>query len=120
MDTPPLVVARRRVTITTAMQSTRGEASGDGNSSRTEAQTLSQFALVCYIPDPLGRFLDDLRLELTPGCRPHAHVTILPPRPLHDELKDSVRQIADDVRGIAPFRIETGDIEIFDSSHVVY
>ena len=80
---------------------------GDGQSAG-EAQTVSQFALVTYIPDPLGRFLDDLRLELTPGCNPHAHVTILPPRPLHADLKETIRQIADDVRVGAPFRIELG------------
>src|SRR5579863_1433803 len=85
-----------------------------------EEQTVGQFALVSYIPDPLARFLDDLRLELTPGCRPHAHVTILPPRPLHDDLKDTVRQIAEDIRGSPPFRIELGDIEIFEDSNVIY
>jgi len=30
-------------------------------------QRLNVFALVIYIPDPLGRFLDDLRRELVPG-----------------------------------------------------
>ena len=45
-------------------------------------QRLNVFALVIYIPDPLGRFLDDLRTELVPGCNPHAHVSVLPPRPL--------------------------------------
>jgi 2'-5' RNA ligase len=85
-----------------------------------EEQTVGQFALVTYIPNPLGRFLDDLRLELTPGCRPRAHVTILPPRPLHDDLKASVQQITEDIRGIAPFRIELGEIAVFEASHVVY
>ncbi len=42
----------------------------------------NQFALVSYIPDPLGNFLDRLRLDLVPGCSPHAHVTVLPPRPI--------------------------------------
>jgi hypothetical protein len=43
---------------------------------------LNVFALVIYIGDPLGRFLDDLRRELSPQCNPHAHVSVLPPRPL--------------------------------------
>jgi len=97
------------------MQSLVGEGQSAG-----EDQTISQFALVAYIPDPLGRFLDDLRLELTPGCRPHAHVTILPPRPLHVDLADTIRQIEDDIRGAAPFRIELGNIEIFEASQVIY
>lgn len=90
-----------------------GQASG-------EEQTLGQFALVAYIPQPLARFLDDLRVELAPDCKPHAHVTILPPRPLHDDLTGTVRQIAEEIRGAEPFRIELGEIEIFETSHVVY
>ena len=85
-----------------------------------EALTVGQFALVAYIPDPLARFLDGLRLELTPGCKPHAHVTILPPRPLDGDLSSTLRQIEDDIRGVAPFRIELGEIEVFDASHVIY
>jgi hypothetical protein len=85
-----------------------------------EELTLGHFALVSYIPDPLARFLDDLRVELVPYCRPHAHVTILPPRPLHDPLKDIVQGIAEDIRGAAPFPIELGEIEIFEASHVIY
>jgi 2'-5' RNA ligase len=85
-----------------------------------EELTLSQFALVSYIADPLAHFLDDLRVELTPDCNPHAHVTILPPRPLYDDLTDTVQKIAEDIRGVAPFRIELGEIEIFDGSNVVY
>ncbi len=91
----------------------------EGQSSGGEL-TLSQFALVSYIADPLAGFLDDLRKELTPDCKPHAHVTILPPRPLYDDLTDTVQKIADDIRGVAPFRIELGEIEIFEASYVVY
>jgi 2'-5' RNA ligase len=87
---------------------------------RGELLTLGQFALVSYIPDPLARFLDDLRIELTPDCKPRAHVTILPPRPLAGELKEAVGQIARDTKGMSPFRVRLGEIEIFDKSQVVY
>jgi 2'-5' RNA ligase len=97
------------------MQSSRRE-----GQSPAEELTLSQFALVSYIADPLAHFLDDLRVELTPACNPHAHVTILPPRPVHDDLTDTVQKIAEDIRGVASFRIELGEIEIFDGSNVVY
>ena len=83
-------------------------------------QTLGYFALVAYLPDPLARFLDDLRIELIPDCKPRAHVTILPPRPLYQDLKETVRQIADKSRGIPPFQIEIGTTAIFDTSNVVY
>jgi 2'-5' RNA ligase len=97
------------------MQSFDGDCRSTG-----EEQTLSHFALVAYIPDPLGRFLDDLRVELTPDCKPRAHVTILPPRPIYNDLSDTIRQMADELRVGAPFRIELGEIEIFEASQVVY
>lgn len=85
-----------------------------------EEQTVGHFALVAYIPDPLARFLNDLRLELTPGSRPQAHVTILPPRPLESDLKETLRQLQEDIKGVAPFRIELGEIDVFEASRVVY
>src|SRR6185437_13448775 len=96
------------------------QSSGGERQSLTADLTIGQFALVAYISDPLARFLDDLRLELTPGARPHAHVTILPPRPLYEELKDTVQKIAENIKGSAPFRIDLGEIEIFESSRVIY
>ena len=38
-------------------------------------ERLNVFALVIYVPGPLGKFLDDLRRKLVPGCNPHAHVS---------------------------------------------
>ena len=94
--------------------------SPDGDGQSWEQQTLGHFALVSYIPDPLARFLDELRVELTPGSKPRAHVTILPPRPLHDELKDAVGQIVEESRNVLPFQVELGEIQVFEESHVVY
>ncbi len=94
--------------------------SADGDAQPGEQQTLGHFALVSYIPDPLARFLDELRVELTPGAKPRAHVTILPPRPLHNELKDAVVQMAEESRAVHPFRVEMGEIQVFEASHVVY
>ncbi len=82
--------------------------------------TVGHFALVAYITDPLARFLDELRLELTPDCNPHAHVTILPPRPIFDDLKDTIAQLSEATRGGAPFWVELGDVEIFSESSVIY
>jgi 2'-5' RNA ligase len=83
---------------------------------------LGQFALVSYIPDPLARFLDDLRMELTPRCNPRAHVTILPPRPLPSDVdvKDTVHLLVEECRNLPPFRVEPGDIRVFEESSVVY
>jgi 2'-5' RNA ligase len=82
--------------------------------------TVGHFALVAYIPGPLARFLDELRLELTPGCNPHAHVTILPPRPIFDDLKETMAQLSEAMRGVAPFRVELDEVEIFRESSVIY
>jgi 2'-5' RNA ligase len=83
-------------------------------------QTLGQFALVAYIPDPLAGYLDDLRRELTPNCNPHAHVTILPPRPIHDDLKETVEQITNDISGVPAFWAELSEIAVFPESNVIY
>jgi len=83
-------------------------------------QTLGHFALVSYIPNPLARFLDRLRSDLTPGCNPRAHITALPPRPLFHDVKETVCQIAEDSRGIPPFWIELGGVQVFEASHVIY
>lgn len=95
------------------------ELSQDGQSLAAE-QTIGHFALVAYLPEPLAGFLDSLRLELTPGSKPRAHVTVLPPRPLHEELKISIEQMEGELREAGPVRIDLGGIEIFEASHVIY
>jgi 2'-5' RNA ligase len=83
-------------------------------------ERLNVFALVIYIPAPLGRFLDDLRRELVPGCNPHAHVSVLPPRPLAVEWQVAYRQTRALTDGWAPFEIELAGIEMFPVTDVVY
>lgn len=81
---------------------------------------LNVFALVIYIPDPLARFLDDLRLELAPGCNPHAHVSVLPPRPLSVEWRvasDQVRSLTD---AGSPFEVELVNVARFPQTEVIY
>jgi 2'-5' RNA ligase len=102
------------------MQSAPGDTAPGEESLPRDVPALNHFALVAYIPDPLGRFLDDLRLELTPGCRPHAHVTVLPPRPIFHEVSETIHQLSEELKCAAPFIVEMGNIQIFDTSHVVY
>jgi 2'-5' RNA ligase len=78
------------------------------------------YALVIYIPDPLGRFLDDLRRELVPGCIPRAHVTVLPPRPLAVDPQAASAQVRQGSRGFAPFDLELGRVSIFEKTDVIY
>lgn len=84
------------------------------------AERINLFALVVYIPDPLAKFLDDLRRELTPGCLPRAHVTILPPRSIAVGVGAATEAARAVVSGFAPFDIVPGDVEIFRTTNVIY
>ncbi len=81
---------------------------------------INQFALVSYIPDPLGRFLDELRLQLDPDCKPHAHVTILPPRPLCGPANQAIGNLRQLSRQFAPFTITLVEVAKFEVSEVIY
>jgi 2'-5' RNA ligase len=83
-------------------------------------QRLNVFALVIYIPDPLGRFLDDLRKELVPGCNPHAHVSVLPPRPLAVDWQVASEQVRQCAAGRPPFDVTLGAIRRFPVTNVIY
>jgi 2'-5' RNA ligase len=83
-------------------------------------QRLNVFALVIYIPDPLGRFLDDLRTELVPGCNPHAHVSVLPPRPIAVDWQVASEQVKECAGNWAPFDIVLERICIFPVTNVIY
>jgi hypothetical protein len=81
---------------------------------------LNVFALVIYIPDPLGKFLDDLRRKLVPGCKPHAHVSLLPPRPLAVDWTVAADQLRTVLSASNPFEIDLTEIEVFPVTDVVY
>lgn len=81
---------------------------------------INLFALVIYIPGPLGGFLDELRRELAPTCIPHAHVTILPPRPLSATPEVAYEAARDLAADFAPFELEAGEVEIFPATDVIY
>ncbi len=83
-------------------------------------QRLNVFALVIYIPDPLGRFLDDLRRDLVPGCNPHAHVSVLPPRPLAVDWRVASAQVRVCAGNWAPFDIVLERICVFPVTNVIY
>jgi 2'-5' RNA ligase len=81
---------------------------------------VNHFALVSYIPGRLAVFLDNLRAELKPGCVLRAHVTVLPPRPLHLDVAGTIRSLAAESRESQPFHVELGEVSIFEKSNVVY
>lgn len=83
-------------------------------------ERLNVFALVIYVPHPLGEFLDDLRRELVPHYNPHAHVSVLPPRPLADDWHTASAQVQALSNSWRPFDVELRDIEIFPVTNVIY
>src|ERR1700744_5438465 len=81
---------------------------------------LNVFALVIYIPDPLGRFLDDLRRELVPAYTPHAHVSVLPPRPLGMDWQEASCHARAIIENAPPFSVELTEVGIFPVTNVIY
>jgi 2'-5' RNA ligase len=89
-------------------------------SARGGQDVANVFALVTYLPNPLGKFLDDLRRELVPGCAPHAHVTVLPPRPLSAPPQVAIDAVRSLISDFAPLEIELGQVQVFPETDVVY
>jgi 2'-5' RNA ligase len=83
-------------------------------------ERLNLFALVIYVPDPLGQFLDGLRRELVPHDNPHAHVSVLPPRPLRVDWPLASAQVRTLTEAWNCFDIELTNIGIFPVTDVVY
>ena len=73
-----------------------------------------RYALVAYLKNPAGEFVENLRRELHPDL-PHlaAHLTILPPRPLQG-AEDSALQVLERICGSEePFEVTLGEVETF-------
>src|SRR6267154_1329293 len=85
-----------------------------------DCEGLSICALVIYIPGPLGGFLDDLRRELVPHYNPHAHVSVLPPRPLAVDWRVASERARALTEGWAAFDIELTGLQIFPVTQVLY
>jgi len=83
-------------------------------------ESLNSYALVAYVGGPVARFVDKLRAELSPGCPHHAHITVLPPRPLGcppAEAADFARHL---VAQFDPFDVRPGEMLEFRNTQVIY
>jgi len=73
-----------------------------------------QYALVAYVRNSLGQFVENLRAELHPAhAHLPAHLSVLPPRPLvggEEAAFDALRQACANVE---PFDVEMGEVEAF-------
>jgi hypothetical protein len=101
------------------MNPSNGTSAGPRNG-QAPKQTAGVFALVIYVPDPLGRFLDDLRRDLVPHDNPRAHVSVLPPRPLSVEWQIASSQLRTLSEMWRPFDIELTRIAVFPVTNVIY
>ena len=73
-----------------------------------------QYALVAYVKNELGRFVEELRRELHPelGHLP-AHITILPPRLLHGSESEALATLERLCGAIVPFQVTMDAVESF-------
>jgi 2'-5' RNA ligase len=78
------------------------------------------YALVTYIRDPLGGFLDGLRAELVRGCKLHSHVSVLPPRPVKTTAHAAWQQIEAEIRQMPSIEIEATAVSVFPETLVLY
>jgi|SRR5215472_4004787 len=73
-----------------------------------------RYALVAYVKNAAGEFVENLRRELHPEL-PHlaAHLTILPPRPLGGSENAALHVLERICGGEEPFHVSLGEVESF-------
>jgi 2'-5' RNA ligase len=73
-----------------------------------------RYALVAYVRNSVGEFVQNLRQELHPDL-PHlpAHLTILPPRYLRGSELSALETLEDICAGVEPFEVVLGEAETF-------
>jgi len=73
-----------------------------------------QYALVAYIQDSIGEFVENLRREIHPAhAHLPAHITVLPPRCLQGteaEARELIERVCYEAN---PFEVSLGDVENF-------
>ncbi len=85
-----------------------------------DAPVWGSFALVAYLPDPLGSFLTKLRRALSGDQHPQAHITFLPPRPLSVPLETTAAEIHRILRSVTAFELELGAVQVFPVTNMLY
>jgi 2'-5' RNA ligase len=78
------------------------------------------FALVSYIPTPLGPVLDDLRRKVPGNDRTQAHITLLPPRKLQVCVEDASEQATRILGNFGGFNVQLSSVEQFPITNVLY
>jgi 2'-5' RNA ligase len=80
----------------------------------SEVMPSSRYALVTYVRNPVGEFVEQLRQELHPTiAHMAAHLTILPPRELAGSESSALEFLEEACGRVIPFSVELGDVETF-------
>ncbi len=76
---------------------------------------IPRYALVAYVRNAAGEFVENLRRELHPDL-PHlaAHLTILPPRPLQGSEASALELLERLCGAEEPFEVKLGCVETFN------
>ena len=73
-----------------------------------------QYALVAYIRNSVGEFVEQLRAELHPAhAHLPAHITVLPPRMLAGSETAALSLVERMCQDVNPFEVTLGDVENF-------
>jgi 2'-5' RNA ligase len=76
--------------------------------------TQRDYALVAYVSNPIGQFVESLRREFQPEqAHLPAHLTLLPPRPLGGTSQQAIELIEEACGSVQPFEVTMGDVESF-------
>ena len=85
-----------------------------------DAEPINQYALVTYLPDELGEFLDEMRKSLVPQCTARSHISLLPPRALTVPVAEAEQQIDGFSRNQQPCVLRIGNVSVFPMTSVIY
>ena len=87
---------------------------------KPQPEVSGSFALVTYVPDPLGAFLQRLRDALPGDDNPQPHITVLPPRTLSIPADAAIAQCELLLTGFPEFEVRLGRVQAFPSTNVLY
>jgi len=73
-----------------------------------------QYAIVAYLRDPVGEFVEGLRREMHPEhAHLPAHISVLPPRLLRGTEAEALETMENVCQAIQPFEITLGEVASF-------
>src|SRR5512146_1209453 len=76
--------------------------------------TSPQYALVVYVRNSVGHFIESLRRELHPQhAHLPAHVSVLPPRLLQGTEQEALEIVEEVCRQVEPFEVALGEVATF-------